>query len=67
MSRATFSIDHIHCSAICEEIGYQLRICLSREPAELPIRLQRLLDRFRQLECDEAPSIVPSSSELIDA
>jgi hypothetical protein len=67
MSRATFPIDHIHCSAICEEIGYQLRVCLSREPSELPIQLQRLLGQFRQLECDDAPSIVPSSRELIDA
>jgi hypothetical protein len=67
MSRATFPIDHIHCSAVCEEIGYRLRISLSREPSELPIRLQRLLDRFQQLERDDAPSIVPSSSELIDA
>jgi hypothetical protein len=66
MSR-TSPIDHIHCSAICEEIGYRLRVSLTGEPSELPIRLQRLLDQFRLLECHDAPSIVPSSSELIDA
>jgi hypothetical protein len=65
MSRAPITIDHIHCSAICEEIGYRLRIVLSREHSELPIRLQSLLDRFQQLERHEAPSIVPSIRELM--
>ena len=38
-------IDGLHCRAICEEIGERLQIMLRPDAAELPARLQVLLDR----------------------
>jgi hypothetical protein len=59
---ATLALDHIHCRAICDEIGEQLRNSLRRDISEIPPRLLWLLDKLAQLE--QAPSIVPSFDEM---
>ena len=66
-SRTPITIDRTHCNAICEEIGDRLRIALSRESPPLPKNLKLLLDQFRELDCEDAPSIIPSTNELVDA
>ena len=53
-------IDSLHSRAICDEIGYRLRILLQREALELPPSLRALLDRFAELDSVASPSIVPS-------
>jgi hypothetical protein len=55
------ALDHVHCRAICEEIGERLRQVLKPDALKIPQRLLALLDRLREL--DEAPSIVPSIDE----
>ena len=55
-------LDHIHCRAICDEIGERLRDVLAREALEIPPRLLMLVDRLAQL--DDVPSIVPSIDEM---
>jgi hypothetical protein len=55
-------IDSIHCSAICEEVGYRLSKLLETKVAELPPQLKLQLDRLRQKE--DAPSIVPSLNDM---
>jgi hypothetical protein len=55
-------LDHIHCRAICDEIGERLRDVLAREALEIPPRLLMLVDRLAQL--DDGPSIVPSIDEM---
>ena len=57
-----FELDHIHCRAICDEIGERLRQVLKAEALEIPQRLVTLLDRLAELE--QAPSIVPSIDEM---
>jgi hypothetical protein len=56
-------LDHIHCRAICDEIGERLREVLRREASETPPRLLMLLDELAQLD-DHGPSIVPSIDEI---
>lgn|GEM_PF-634242 len=57
-------IDSVHCAAICEEIGYRLRRFLDKDKTELPAHLGLLLDKLREMECDESPSIVPSFEDI---
>jgi hypothetical protein len=59
---ATLVLDHIHCRAICDEIGERLRDVLTREALEIPPRLLVLIDKLAQLE--QVPSIVPSFDEM---
>lgn len=56
-------IDHIHCRAICDEIGERLREVLRREASEMPPRLLVLIDELAQLDHD-GPSVVPSIDEI---
>ncbi len=56
------ALDHVHCRAICDEIGERLRQVLKLETLEIPHRLLALLDRLAEL--DQAPSIVPSMDEM---
>jgi hypothetical protein len=56
------ALDHIHCRAICDEIGERLRDVLGREVSEIPPRLIILVDELAQLDC--GPSIVPSIDEM---
>ena len=58
-------IDGLHCRAICEEIGNGLQIMLRPDAAELPARLQVLLDRLADQERQLAPSIVPDLDDMI--
>jgi len=53
-------IDRIHCRAITDEIGERLRMAYSLVSPELPSRIQRQLDRLRELDREGSPSIVPS-------
>jgi hypothetical protein len=63
-NQVVVTIDNIHCRAICDEVGERLRLSYLRVSDELPIRLRNLLDRLRQQELEDAPSIVPSDAEL---
>jgi hypothetical protein len=56
------ALDHVHCRAICDEIGERLRQVLKPEASETPQRLLALLDRLAELE--QAPSIVPSMDDM---
>ena len=58
----TVVLDHLHCRAICDEIGERLRYALAREKSEIPPRLMALIERLALL--DEAPSIAPSIEEM---
>ena len=51
-------LDSGHCRAICDEIGDRLRFVLGKEAGALPQRLQMLIDRLAELDCEQAPSIV---------
>ena len=62
--RAAVAIDSVHCRAICDEIGERLRFSHLRPLTELPTRLRELLDRLRDQELEDTPSIVPSIAEL---
>jgi len=55
-------LDHIHCRAICDEIGERLRDVLGREASEIPPRLLMLVDELAQL--DYGLSIVPTIDEM---
>jgi hypothetical protein len=45
-------INHIHCSAVCQEIGEVLSVKLGPQSIELP---PRLLDLMQQLTKSELP------------
>jgi hypothetical protein len=63
-------LDHIHCRAICDEIGERLAQILNRDVLEMPPRLLDLLNKLTELERDahaqvkHAPSIAPSIGEM---
>jgi len=52
-----------HARAICEEIGERLRYALCGDYADLPQRLQELVDELARQDC-EAPSRVPTMAEM---
>jgi hypothetical protein len=58
----TVVLDHLHCRAICDEIGDRLRYALAREHSEIPPRLIALIGKLALL--DQTPSIVPSTEEM---
>ena len=57
-------IDSSHCRAICDEIGWRLRIMLDREATPLPPRLQALLLRLAAQELAGSPPIAPSIDDM---
>jgi hypothetical protein len=57
------ALDHIHCKAICDEIGERLRSVLGPHFIDTPAVLTDLLNRLREVEARESPSIVPSIHE----
>jgi hypothetical protein len=59
MSVVNLSLDHVHCKAICDEIGRS-------ELTDTPAYLSDLLNRFQELELRESPSIVPALHQLSD-
>jgi hypothetical protein len=64
MSVVNLSLDHVHCKAICDEIGDRLRFMLRSELTDTPAYLSDLLNRFQELELRESPSIVPALHQL---
>jgi hypothetical protein len=56
------ALDHVHCRAICDEIGERFSQILKPEASQIPQSLLALLDRLAELE--HAPSIVPSMDEM---
>lgn len=58
-------IDGLHCRAICDEIGERLQIMLRPDAAELPARLQILIDRLADQDRQLAPSIVPDLDDMV--
>ena len=62
---ADIRIDRVHSRAICDEIGERLRRTLAQKSAELPPRLQLLVDRLAELDGAAAPSIVPSLEDMV--
>ena len=61
-SDKALALDHIHCRAICDEIGERLRDVLGRERPEIPPRLLVLIEALARSE--HAPSMVPSLEEM---
>ena len=61
---AVLLLDHVHCRAICDEIGERLREVLKREVPAMPSHLCRLIDRLAELESEPAPSIVLSMDDI---
>ena len=57
-------IDSSHCRAICDEIGWRLRITLDREATPLPPCLQTLLLRLAAQELAGSPPIAPSVDDV---
>lgn len=49
-----------HLRAICEEVGYRIRLHLDNTSTDPSPRLRSLLLRFEQSDQIESPSIVPS-------
>ena len=58
-------IESLHCRAICDEIGERLQIILRPDAANLPPRLQFLMDRLTDQDLEPAPSIVPDPDDMI--
>ncbi|WP_298366703.1 hypothetical protein [uncultured Bradyrhizobium sp.] len=52
-----------HARAICEEIGERLRHALRGDYADLPPRLQQLMNELALQDC-EAPSLVPTMADM---
>lgn len=49
-----------HLRAICEEVGYRIRLHLDSTSTDASPQLRSLLLRFEQSDQVESPSIVPS-------
>lgn len=60
--RNQVDLDHQHCRAIILEIGERLRSS-QREELELPASFKTQIDRLRELEDEEPPSIVPEKGQ----
>jgi hypothetical protein len=63
-------LDHIHCRAICDEIGERFGTILKPDTSELPPLLSTLMEKLAELESGEAqsgraPSIVPCIEEML--
>ena len=57
-------IDSAHCGAICDEIGYRLRIMLDREATALPPRLQALMLRLAAQDLARSLSIAADIDDM---
>jgi hypothetical protein len=53
-------MDHWTSAAVCDGIGERLRDILKPADAELPPRLQQLMERLKKIDEADAPSIVPA-------
>jgi hypothetical protein len=61
---ANVQMDEDHSRAICAEIGERLRTALGDNPP-LPPLLSRLMDKLRELDHHDSPSIVPSMQSAV--
>ena len=64
--RIPVQIDEAHCDAICDEVGYRLRRYLEDDPSPVPANISALLNRLRQLDSDETPSLAPLNDDRAD-
>ena len=60
--RNPVNIDRTHSREIILEVGERLRTSL-REERELPASLTGRIDRLREMEAQDSPSIVPDRGE----
>ncbi|KQW23244.1 hypothetical protein ASC80_08155 [Afipia sp. Root123D2] len=60
-------MDHRTSAAVCDGIGERLREIMKPAANELPPRLQELMERLRQVDDIDAPSIVPSLDTALGA
>jgi len=61
--RQHVQLDHVHCQAICSEIGERLRVALTLDSVEfLPQDMQGQIDRLKNQD-EESPSIIPSVNQ----
>jgi hypothetical protein len=63
-SRVNIELDHVHCRAICDEIGDRLRHMLRQDASELPPRLKYLVAQLADADRELSPSIVPSFVDM---
>jgi hypothetical protein len=63
--RASINLDHIHCRAICDEIGERLHYILRQDTSELPPHLKYLMARLAEADREPSPSLVPSTEEMM--
>ena len=55
-------LDHTHCRAICDEVGYRLREIMGRELADMSPYLRGLVDQLGKLDHVPSPSNVTSEA-----
>ena len=55
------TLNEEHCRAICLEIGERLRFAMG-ENLPMQRNLSRLMDRLKELDQQDLPSIVPSTA-----
>jgi hypothetical protein len=58
--KTALALDHVHCRAICDEIGERLRYTLRQDASDIPLRLIALIDKLAEME--QMPSIEETSS-----
>jgi hypothetical protein len=69
---AYLNLDHVHCRAICDEIGERLSFVMTPAASDIPPRLLYLIGKLAELEkadlprLDSSPSILPSIEEMSD-
>ena len=67
---AVLNLDHVHCRAICNEIGERLGFMMKPIASDLPPRLRYLLGKLAELDKADlpylvsAPSMLPSIEEM---
>ena len=61
---ACVQIDEMHCQAIRQEIGERLRFEL-KDTMPIPPKLVWLMERLRDLDHHDSPSIVPSHEDVV--
>jgi hypothetical protein len=63
-SRVNIDLDHVHCRAICDEIGDRLREILRQSASALPPRLNDLMARLAEADRETSPSLIPSIRDM---
>ncbi|HTO65044.1 MAG TPA: hypothetical protein VMM15_27780 [Bradyrhizobium sp.] len=60
------AIEPVHNEVIRDEIARRLTAALAREPLAMSPYLEKLLRRFRELDHDASPSIMPDASPVAE-